>query len=94
MKERHLAVLLFSVVMLITNFLQILNSLFPVYAMGCLIGTVILHVYIVEDEREEYRQIIAREKNALDAGMNGHLAKPIDIPKLLSTLSQLKGRKH
>ena len=29
-------------------------------------------------------------KNALDAGMNDHLAKPIDIPKLLATLSRLK----
>ena len=29
-------------------------------------------------------------KNALDAGINDHLAKPIDIPKLLATLSRLK----
>ena len=28
-------------------------------------------------------------RNALAAGMNGHLAKPIDIPKLLSTLSEV-----
>ena len=26
-------------------------------------------------------------QNALDAGMNGHLAKPIEIPKLLEMLS-------
>lgn len=29
-------------------------------------------------------------QKALEAGMNGHLAKPIDIPKLLATLSELK----
>ena len=29
------------------------------------------------------------KKNALEAGMNGHVAKPIDIPKLLSTLSDI-----
>ena len=28
------------------------------------------------------------KQNALAVGMNGHLAKPIDIPKLIETLSQ------
>lgn len=28
-------------------------------------------------------------QNALDAGMNAHIAKPIDIPKLLATLQQI-----
>ena len=29
------------------------------------------------------------KKNALAAGMNGHVAKPIDVPKLLNTLSEM-----
>ena len=29
------------------------------------------------------------KKNALDAGMNGHIAKPIDIEKLLRTLTEV-----
>ena len=28
------------------------------------------------------------KKNALDAGMNGHLAKPIEIPKLVEMLGE------
>ena len=28
-------------------------------------------------------------KNALDAGMNGHLSKPIEIPKLVEMLGHL-----
>ena len=28
-------------------------------------------------------------KLALEAGMNGHLAKPYDIPKMMETLKQL-----
>ena len=28
-------------------------------------------------------------KLALEAGMNGHLAKPYDIPKMLETLTEL-----
>jgi len=30
------------------------------------------------------------KKNATKAGMNGHLAKPIDIQKLIQTLSDFK----
>ena len=29
------------------------------------------------------------KKNALAAGMNGHVSKPIDIPKLMETLAQV-----
>ena len=31
---------------------------------------------------------ISNRKNAFEAGMNGHLAKPIDLSKLLETLSE------
>ena len=29
------------------------------------------------------------KQNALAAGMNGHLAKPIDVPKLMTTLAKI-----
>ena len=29
------------------------------------------------------------KKAALDAGMNGHIAKPIDIPKLMELLGEI-----
>ena len=29
-------------------------------------------------------------KNAFDAGMNGHLAKPIEVQKLIQTLTEFK----
>ena len=29
------------------------------------------------------------EKTAMDAGMNGHLAKPYDVPKIMETLSEI-----
>ena len=31
------------------------------------------------------------KKTAQDAGMNGHLAKPYDVPKMMETLSSLLG---
>ena len=30
-------------------------------------------------------------KNATDAGMDGHLAKPYDIPKMMELLAQILG---
>ena len=66
-RSRHLAIFFFSTVMMLANFFQALYPLLPVYAMGCLIGCCILHVYVVEDEREEYRKIIAEEKNSAEA---------------------------
>ena len=40
-------------------------------------------VAVTANAFQEDRQI------ALDAGMNGHLAKPYDIPKIMETLSEL-----
>ena len=51
----------------------------------------------MEDKKKAYIPIIAMtanafdedRKNALDAGMNEHIAKPIDINKLMSILEKL-----
>lgn len=66
-RSRHMAIFFFSTVMMLATFFQALYPLLPIYAMGCLIGSCILHVYVVEDEREEYRRIIAEEKNSAEA---------------------------
>ena len=66
-RKRHMAIFFFSIVMLTASFFQVLYPLLPIYAMGCLIGSCVLHVYIVEDEREEYRKIIAEEKALAEA---------------------------
>jgi CheY-like chemotaxis protein len=33
-------------------------------------------------------------QNAREAGMDGHLSKPLDVPKVLQTLSELFGRQR
>ena len=53
----------------------------------------------LEDARKAAIPIIAVTANAfeedrklaLEAGMNGHLAKPYDVPKMLETLGELLG---
>lgn len=62
MRKRHFAIFLFSISMLAANFFQILYPLLPIYAMGCLIGSCILHIYVVEDEQAELRALLQEEK--------------------------------
>ncbi len=70
MKKRYLAIFFFSIIMTFSNFIQILYPLYPIYAMGCLVGSCVLHVFIIEDEREEYRKSIAEQKNIAEAANN------------------------
>lgn len=61
-RKRHFAIFFFSLTMLIAIIFQERYPLLPLYAIGCLIGSCILHVYVVEDERAEYRELLIREK--------------------------------
>lgn len=64
-KIRHLAIFFFSLVMLIAIIFQEEFPLLPFYALGCLIGSCVLHVYVVGDESNEYQQMLASEKEKL-----------------------------
>ncbi len=55
-KIRHLTIGLFGIAMIILITLQIFYPLMPFYAMGYMLGTCLLHSFVVEDEKEEYRQ--------------------------------------
>lgn len=70
LRKRNFAIFLFSVCMLCANFFQLLYPLLPIYAMGCLMGSCILHVYVIEDEREEYRNLLAAERDNAKAANN------------------------
>ena len=55
------------------------------------------HVRLLDDPAKAHIPIIAVTANAfeedrklaLEAGMNGHLAKPYDIPKMMETLTKI-----
>ncbi len=61
-RKRNVAILGYSLIMLAAIITQIIYPLYPVYAFGCLVGSCILHVYVLEDEREEMRKLLAAEK--------------------------------
>ena len=55
MKQRNRAIGFFSLAM--TGFIlgQVLNPLMPLYAVGCLMGSCLLHSFVLENEKDEYR---------------------------------------
>ena len=55
-RHRHLAIGLFGVVMVLLITIQVFYPLLPLYALGYLIGTSLLHSFVMEDEKEEYRR--------------------------------------
>ena len=55
-RHRHLAIGLFGVVMAVLIATQVFYPLLPLYALGYLTGTSLLHSFVMEDEKEEYRQ--------------------------------------
>ena len=62
-KRRHLTIGLFGIIMAAMISIQVFYPLLPLYAIGYMLGTCILHSFVVEDEKEEYR---SRLEDALD----------------------------
>ncbi len=55
-RRRHLTIGFFGIAMMTLITLQVFFPLMPLYAMGCMLGTSLLHSFVVEDEQEEYRR--------------------------------------
>ena len=55
-KRRNLTIGLFGIAMIALIILQVRYPLWPCYSIGYMIGTCLLHSFIVEDEKEEYRR--------------------------------------
>ncbi|MBR6060154.1 MAG: response regulator [Victivallales bacterium] len=54
-RRRNLTIGLFGIAMIALIILQIIYPLWPFYAMGYMVGTCLLHSFVMEDEKEEYR---------------------------------------
>ena len=55
-KHRHLTIGLFGIAMTMFIAIQVFYPLLPLYAMGYMLGTCLMHSFVVEDEKEEYRR--------------------------------------
>ena len=53
---RHLTIGFFGAAMITLITIQVFYPLLPLYAMGCMLGISLLHSFVVEDEKEDYRR--------------------------------------
>lgn len=55
-KQRHMAIGFFGIAMVIFIAVQFFYPLLPFYAMGYMLGSCVLHSFVMEAEKEEYRK--------------------------------------
>ena len=55
-RRRHLTIGLFGIAMVLLIAVQVFYPLLPLYAIGYMLGTCLLHSFVVEDEKDEYRR--------------------------------------
>ena len=80
LRRRNKVVLAFALAMTVAISLQIYNPLLPFFALGCLLGCCLLHVFVFEDERDEMhkKELLARDyKVQLDAERAANQAKSL-----------------
>ncbi|MGX8719121.1 MAG: response regulator [Desulfovibrio sp.] len=72
-KRRHMTISLFGLSMALLITVQVFYPLLPFYAMGYMLGSCVLHSFVVEDEKDEYRKDLEAslererlQKNELD----------------------------
>ena len=69
MKQRHRTIALSSIAMAGSVVGQVLFPLLPLYALGCLLSSCVLHSFVLENEKEEYRDDLERQlKESLRKG--------------------------
>ena len=65
MRRQYIVVSVFCLTMAVAVVFQIIWPLWPFYAMGCLIGNCFIHVFLIEDERDELQQDIVRHEQKM-----------------------------
>ena len=65
MRRRYIVISVFCLTMAVAVFFQILWPLWPYYALGCLIGNCFIHVFLIEDERDELQQDLIRHEQKM-----------------------------
>ena len=81
-RVRYRAISVFGIVMLVLVFVQVFSPLLPMYSIGCMLGTCMLHTFIIEDEKLEYRikleTLLQQEKESRQALRSARTAANTD----------------
>lgn len=57
-RKRHRTIALFGVIMVVLVIVQVFYPLLPLYSIGLLLGTCLLHTFVIGDEKDEYRKML------------------------------------
>ena len=63
LQRRHLAIVLFSAVMIVCIAIQLSDPYIPFYSIGCLIGVAILDSFSVSDTKEKIKEELEKESS-------------------------------
>lgn len=63
LKRRYLTICLFGIEMTVAVGAQVAFPLWPFYTMGCLLGTCLLHAFVMEDEKDEHARLLEEHIN-------------------------------
>ena len=80
MRRRCRMVFAFGVTMTVAIVLQLADPFLPLYGLGCLFGCCLLHVFVIEDERDEMhrKELLARDIGTqLEAERKANQAKSL-----------------
>ena len=78
-KRRNLTIGLFGIAMTLFICIQLFYPMLPFYSMGYMLGTCVLHSFVVEDEKDEYREAL---KNALRTAEEASNAKTVFLSNM------------
>ena len=79
-RRRYKMVFAFGITMSVAIVIQIGDAFLPLYSIGCLFGCCLLHVFVVEDERDDMhrQELLAREYEAqLESERTANQAKSL-----------------
>ena len=87
-KKRYRTICLFGLAMAILLVIQLQYPLLPLYSVGYMLGTCLVHTFVVEDEKEEYK----REMEAALERENSQNEQLKAVRKLVYTDSMTKAK--
>ena len=84
MQGRHRTIGTFGLVMGTVSMIQSFHPLYPIYSMGLLVGICLIHTFVLEDEKEEYKnrleEVLRREveqQDELDSAKHAAYTDPL-----------------
>ena len=67
-RRKYLTISSYSLIMLTTIAIQVYYPYLPLYSIGCIVGSVLLNSFVINDIKEEYKTALEESRNELKQG--------------------------